>query len=66
MRVAGPKGGAMFGIADFWIFLAYLLCILSSLLCVVYGIRKWNKDGEPVEERQMKWAKEEDEISETL
>jgi hypothetical protein len=56
----------MFGIADFWIFLAYLLCILSSLLCVVYGIMKWNKDGEPVEEEQVQWAKEEDEISETL
>ena len=56
----------MFGIADPWIFLAYLLCILSSLLCVVYGIMKWSKDSEEVEEEQVKWAKEEDEISETL
>ncbi len=56
----------MFGIADPWIFLAYLLCILSSLLCIVYGIKNWNKDGEAIEDEQVKWAKEEDEISETL
>ena len=56
----------MFGIADPWIALAYLLCILSSVLCVVYGLMKWNSDGETIDEEKAKWAKEEDEISEAL
>lgn len=33
----------MFGIHDIWIILAYVLCILSAILCVVYGIVNWNK-----------------------
>lgn len=33
------------GIPDFWIWSAYLLCIGSSLLCVVYSLVNWNKDG---------------------
>ena len=38
------KGGfILFGISDFSISLAYLLCILSTILCVVYGIINWNK-----------------------
>jgi len=56
----------MFGIADPWIALAYLLCILSSLLCIIYGVLNWNKDGEELDEETVKWAKEEDEISESL
>ncbi|MEW6697620.1 MAG: symporter small accessory protein [Bacillota bacterium] len=34
----------MFGISDPQIILAYVLCLLSSGLCVVYGVRNWNKD----------------------
>ncbi|MHB8158563.1 MAG: symporter small accessory protein [Desulfocucumaceae bacterium] len=34
----------MFGIPDPQIWLAYLLCILSAILCVAYGIVKWNSD----------------------
>ncbi len=56
----------MFGLADPWIAIAYLLCILSSLLCVVYGWKNWNSGGETIEQDQARWAKEEDEIGETL
>ena len=56
----------MFGIADPWIVIAYLLCILSSVLCIIYGLVNWNKDGETIEEEKVKWAKEEDEISKAL
>ncbi|MFC1614590.1 symporter small accessory protein [Gemmatimonadota bacterium] len=56
----------MFGIADPWIAMAYLLCILSSILCIVYGLMKWNSDGESIEEEKAKRAKEEDKISEAL
>lgn len=36
----------MLGIADFWVSSAYLLCVLSTLACVVYGVVNWNKGGE--------------------
>ncbi|WP_338011889.1 symporter small accessory protein [Desulforamulus ferrireducens] len=32
----------MLGFTDPQIILAYLLCILSSALCVAYGIKNWN------------------------
>lgn len=31
------------GISDPWVLSGYLLVILSTLLCVVYGIINWNK-----------------------
>lgn len=34
------------GINDPWIVAAYLLCIASTLLCVVYGLINWNRGGE--------------------
>ena len=36
----------MLGIDDPWIWGVYLLCVLSALLCVVYGIIHWNREGE--------------------
>lgn len=35
----------MLGIANTELAWAYILCILASLLCVVYGIVKWNDAG---------------------
>ena len=36
----------MLGIDDPWIWGVYLLCILSALLCLIYGIVNWNREGE--------------------
>lgn len=36
----------MLGIDDPWIWGVYVLCILSALLCVIYGIINWNRGGE--------------------
>lgn len=36
----------MFGLQDASIWLAYALCIGGTLLCVVYGLIHWNKDGD--------------------
>jgi diguanylate cyclase (GGDEF)-like protein len=36
----------MLGFADGWIALVYILCILSTALCVVYGIANWNRGAE--------------------
>jgi len=38
------------GIASFELGLAYVLCIAASVLCVVYGIVKWNDTGPLTEE----------------
>ena len=32
------------GILDPWVLAGYLLMILSTILCIVYGIINWNKD----------------------
>jgi hypothetical protein len=34
----------MFGIPDPQIWLAYILCITSAVLCVVYGVTHWNSE----------------------
>lgn len=57
------------GIADPWVAAAYVLCILSALACVVWGVLKWNRAGvgdeEPAEEVRQ-WAAEEDKVEEKL
>ncbi len=50
----------------FWVGLAYLLCILSALLCVVYGIVNWNRGDEPARAEDAEWVKEEEEAEEAL
>ena len=57
----------MLGIEDGWVVLAYVLCVLSTLLCVIYGVVNWNKGDEPVTNEDVQWAKEEkEEIEEPL
>ena len=70
-RAGGPipcrgKEGGVLGIEDGWVVLAYALCVLSSALCVVYGIVNWNKGDEPVTQEGVEWAKEEQEEEEAL
>jgi len=50
----------MFGIKSLSILLAYILCILSSIACVVYGVLNWNKgaDNEDAQiEEGLEWQK---------
>lgn len=59
----------MLGIHDPWILLAYLLCVLSAVACVVYGVMNWNKgaDNEPDEiTEEAKWEVDESKIEEKL
>ena len=51
----------MLGLEDPMIWLAYVLCILSALLCVVYGAINWNRGDESVTEEDLDWAREEKE-----
>jgi len=60
-------GVAMYlGIVDFWVFLAYLLVIISAVICVVYGLVNWNRNGSEITPEDLAWAKDEDKISEEL
>ena len=59
----------MLGFADVWITLAYVLCILSALLCAVYGIVNWNKGAEKEASQILEavgWEKKEAEIDKDL
>lgn len=40
----------MLGIASTELAWAYILCILASILCIVYGALKWNDTGPHSEE----------------
>ena len=57
------------GIPDFSIWSAYLLCLLSAAVCVIYGAVNWNKDtGEEAKEveEERKWEQAESEVCEKL
>lgn len=59
----------MFGIPDFWVYSAFILCVLSTLLCVIYGALNWNKEAEnEIEEilEESKWEIEESKVVEKL
>lgn len=59
----------MLGIQDIWVFLGYMLSILSALACVVYGIINWNKGAEKEKEQvkeELDWEEEEREINENF
>lgn len=59
----------MLGLGDFWISLVWMLVILSTLLCVVYGALNWNKESaedEKILEEEKRWESEEQRIEETL
>jgi hypothetical protein len=56
----------MLGIDDPLIWLAYLLCGLASMGCVIYGWRNWNRGDETLREEDARWAATEDKMEENL
>ena len=56
----------MLGISDPWVWLAYLLCIAISLLCVVYSWRNWTRGDESVQAEDVRWATAEDKLEDKL
>ena len=61
-------GDVILGIEDPSVVSAYFLCIISALLCLIWGVIKWNQDdpeSEPEEEIRH-WAEEEDRVEEEL
>ncbi|HOL88939.1 MAG TPA: hypothetical protein PK054_06075 [Anaerohalosphaeraceae bacterium] len=66
MRSRETGDGNMLGIEDKGVLLAYLLCIGSSILCVLYGLFARNKGDEPVKPEDLKWVSEEKKVEENL
>lgn len=56
----------MLNIPDPWVWLAYVLCLGSTVLCVVYGLINWNRGDEPVQREDVTWATQEKKVEETL
>jgi len=56
----------MLGIDDPSVWLAYLLCLASTALCVIYGWVNRNRGDEPVEDEDVRWATEEKKVDEGL
>jgi len=56
----------MLGIEDSYVWAAYLLCIASALLCVIYGLITWNRGEEVVEQEDIRWAAEEKKVEEEI
>ncbi|WP_459201519.1 symporter small accessory protein [Methanococcus sp. CF] len=59
----------MLGISDPYVLSAYVLCILSTLLCVVYGALNWNKGSETETdeiEEEIEWEKEEEKMEDEI
>ena len=57
---------SLLGIKDPWVAAAFVLCILSAALCVVYGLVTWNKGEESLEPDDVRWAAEEQKVEEEL
>jgi heme exporter protein D len=56
----------MLGIEDKYVWLAYLLCIASSLLCVIYSLVMRNRGEERVGQEDIQWAAGEKKVEQEL
>ncbi len=56
----------MLGIKDPLVFWAYLLSILSTIFCLIYGLLRWNRGDEEVEPADRNWADREDKQEEGI
>jgi len=56
----------MLGIEDKGVAAAYLLCIASLLLCIIYGLLNWNRGDVGVSEEDVQWAVEEKKVEDEL
>jgi hypothetical protein len=56
----------MLGLEDNWVALAFVLCLASSALCVVYGFLNRNRGDDAIDQADIRWAAEEDKAEEKL
>ncbi len=56
----------MLGLGDGWVLAAFIVIIISALLCVGYGILNWNKGADELDPEGEEWRKEEIDIEKSL
>ena len=56
----------MLGIEDTYVWLAYVLCLASAVLCVLYGLINWNRGEETLKDEDVHWVEEEKKVEEEL
>lgn len=56
----------MLGIPDPWVWMAYLLCILSTVGCILWGWLFWNKGDQPVQPGDVQWTQQEKKTEQEL
>jgi 4-amino-4-deoxy-L-arabinose transferase-like glycosyltransferase len=56
----------MFGIHDTFVLLGFAMCIGSTLLCLVYGMAKWNSGSDEPKGEDAAWVEHEIKIDEKL
>lgn len=56
----------MLGIEDKWVVLAYVLCIVSTAICIVYGFLNWNKGDEAIGAEDVQWVSGEKKVEDEL
>jgi len=56
----------MLGIEDKYVSAAYVLCLCSSLLCIVYGFLNWNRGEVETKQEDLRWAAEEHKVEDGL
>ena len=56
----------MFGIEDGLVALAYVLCMASTVICVIYAWLNWNRGDEIVQEEDQRWEAEEEHVEEKI
>ncbi len=56
----------LLGIDDPKVWSVYLLCILSAVFCVFYGMANWNKGDDPITSEDKKWVEDEKKVEEEL
>jgi len=54
----------MFGIDDVYVWTAYLLCIATTLLCVVYGLVNWKRGEDSARDEDARLAGDEKAVEE--
>ena len=56
----------LLGIEDPAIWSVYLLCIISAIYAVYYGIRNWDKGDEQIFPEDVTWFKDEKKVEKDL
>lgn len=54
----------MFGLDDPFVWLAYVLSVASTILCIIYGVFTWNKSDDRVSAEDIRWEAREQKTEE--